>query len=155
MTVRKRKRTRTRKRKSRRRKKKKRPERVHLLFETAQQNDFLKRNVTRNREAIEVKKFRFRTPEKRKRKKEKRKKEKGKKEKGNRKKGKEGKKKKEKVQKKSRKTKKEKKRKCRNDKNGPLEDAHFGPENTGQLPSNVWFSWRQSAFSGFDHSLGN
>ena len=41
-----------------------------------------------------------------------------------------------------------KKRECRNDKNGPLQNVHFDPENTGKLPSNVRFSWEQSAFSG-------
>ena len=40
-------------------------------------------------------------------------------------------------------------------KNGPLNNAHFGPENTGEPPSNVWFSWGQSASSGCDFSLVN
>ena len=37
--------------------------------------------------------------------------------------------------------------KCRNDKNGLLKNVHCGPENIGEPPSNVWFSWVQSAFS--------
>ena len=37
--------------------------------------------------------------------------------------------------------------KCRNDKNGQLKNVHCGPENIGEPPSNVWFSWVQSAFS--------
>ena len=56
------------------------------------------------------------------------------------------KKKKNKKKKKKKKKKKEKKKGCRNDK--PLENAHFGPESTGELPSNVWFASRHSAFSG-------
>ena len=37
-----------------------------------------------------------------------------------------------------------------------LENVHFGPENnTEEPPSNVWFSWEQSAFSGCDYSPAN
>ena len=56
-----------------------------------------------------------------------------------------------KTNRKTEKNKKWKNRECRNDKNGPLKNAHFGPENTGEPPSNVWFSWEQSAFSGRDY----
>ena len=63
--------------------------------------------------------------------------------------------KKRKNKKKKKKEKTEKKVRCRNDKNGPLKNAHFGPENTGEPPSNVWFSWEQSALSGCDYSSGN
>ena len=34
---------------------------------------------------------------------------------------------------------------CQNDKNGPLKNVYFCLENTVEAPSNVWFSWEQSA----------
>ena len=102
--------------------------------ETAQKNVFFERNVTRNREAIEVKK---------KKKKERKRKEREKK------------RRKKKENKKDRKTKKGKKRRCRNDQNVPLWNELFGLENTGEPPSNVWFSWEHSTFSGCDNSLKN
>ena len=54
---------------------------------------------------------------------------------------------------KTEKRKKKKKGGCRNDKVGPLENVHFCLENSGKPPSNVWFSWEHSAFSGCDYSL--
>ena len=46
------------------------------------------------------------------------------------------------------------KKECRNDK--LLKNVHFCLENkTGEAPSNVWFSWEQSAFSGCDCASRN
>ena len=45
------------------------------------------------------------------------------------------------------------KRSARNDKYGLPKNLHFCFENTGEAPSNVWFSWEQSAFSGCEGRL--
>ena len=47
-------------------------------------------------------------------------------------------------------------RKCksRNDENGPPKNVHFGLENTGEPPSNVWFGSRVP-FQNVRYSLGN
>ena len=120
--------------KTREKKRKEGPKRYLLSPETAQKKFFFfKEKLHENVEQLRPNKSDFEHPikdkeQKKKKKKEKREKKKKKKQRG---------KKKRKIA---------EKRRCRNDKNGPLVNAHFSLENAGEPPSNVWFSWGEVPF---------